>query len=93
MHILMMLAVCLRLGEVSAAPVSPPDHDEAANGLSIRIPPRPHFYVPWETITDPVSQPHYASCLASPSKRITKPQIKPSHALGSPLWRARQQQT
>ena len=33
MHILMMLAVCLRLGEVSAAPVSPPDH-EAANGLA-----------------------------------------------------------
>ena len=46
-----------------------------------------------ETITDPVSQPHYASCLASPSERITKAQIKPSHALGSPLWRARQQQT
>jgi hypothetical protein len=43
MHILMMLAVCLRLGEVSAAPVSPSDH-EAANGLSIRIP--PHFYAP-----------------------------------------------
>ena len=38
MHILMMLAACLRLGEVSAAPVSPPDH-EAANGLSIRISP------------------------------------------------------
>ena len=46
-----------------------------------------------ETITDPVSQPHYASCLAGPSERITKAQIKPSHALGSPLWRARQQQT
>ena len=46
-----------------------------------------------ETITDPVSQPHYASCLAGPSERITKPHIKPSHALGSPLWRARQQQT
>ena len=41
-----------------------------------------------ETITDPVSQPHYASCRASPSERITKPQIKPSHALGSPLYRA-----
>ena len=41
-----------------------------------------------ETITDPVSQPHYASCLASPSERITKTQIKPSHALGIPLWRA-----
>jgi len=38
-----------------------------------------------ETITDPVSQPHYASCLASPLERITKPQIKPGHALGSPL--------
>ena len=25
-----------------------------------------------ETITDPVSQPHYASCLAGPSERITK---------------------
>ena len=46
-----------------------------------------------ETITDPVSQPHYASCLAGPSERITEAQIKPSHALGSPLWRARQQQT
>ena len=46
-----------------------------------------------ETITDPVSQPHYASCLASPSQRTTKAQVEPSHALGSPLWRARQQQT
>jgi hypothetical protein len=41
-----------------------------------------------ETITDPVSQPHYASCLASPSRQITKAQIKPGHALGSPLYRA-----
>ena len=46
-----------------------------------------------ETITDPVSQPHYASCLAGPLERITEAQIKPSHALGIPLWRARQQQT
>ena len=41
-----------------------------------------------ETITDPVSQPHHASCLASSSQRTMKAQIKPSHALGSPLWRA-----
>jgi hypothetical protein len=41
-----------------------------------------------ETITDHVSQPHYASCRASPLERITKPQIKPGHALGSPLYRA-----
>jgi hypothetical protein len=46
-----------------------------------------------ETITDPVSQPHYASCLAGLSGRITKAQIKPGHALDSPLYRARQRQT
>ena len=38
-----------------------------------------------ETVTAPVSWLRYTSCLAGPSERITKAQIKPSHALGSPL--------
>ena len=41
-----------------------------------------------ETLTAPVSRLRYTSCLASPSERVTKAQIKPSHALSIPLWRA-----
>ena len=46
-----------------------------------------------ETLTAPVSRLRYTSCLASPSERVTKAQIKPSHALSIPLWRAWQQHT
>ena len=75
MHILMMLAACLRLGEVSAAPVSPPDH-EAANGLSIRISPHEaHFYAPYS-----------CSGLTGPALRrhATQPQLAPQ--LLAPLF-------